>query len=124
MRIARHGPEAIPRNGPPDHADLARFWGRQREGEGKCREWKDHQISPASEGGLKEISRRVRPDKTHQKQNPTPGPRSPGGREGGRPDGPRGERGPGSGRDGGRKFFRRKKVCKFCVEKIDDRSEE
>ena len=28
--------------------------------------------------------------------------------------------GPGGGRgDGGRKFFRRKKVCKFCVEKID-----
>ena len=26
----------------------------------------------------------------------------------------------GAGRDsGGRKFFRRKKVCKFCVEKID-----
>ncbi len=42
----------------------------------------------------------------------------------GRPHGPRGdrERGPGGpGRDsGGRKFFRRKKVCKFCVEKIDD----
>ena len=30
--------------------------------------------------------------------------------------------GGGSGRDsgGGRKFFRRKKVCKFCVEKIDE----
>lgn len=25
----------------------------------------------------------------------------------------------GTGRDAGRKFFRRKKVCKFCVEKID-----
>ena len=34
-----------------------------------------------------------------------PGGRPPGGRPGG----------PG----GGRKFFRRKKVCKFCVEKID-----
>lgn len=31
------------------------------------------------------------------------------GREGGGPGGP-----------GGRKFFRRKKVCKFCVEKIDN----
>ena len=31
---------------------------------------------------------------------------SPGGRPGGRPG-------------GGRKFFRRKKVCKFCVERID-----
>ena len=35
-----------------------------------------------------------------------------------RPGGPRGPR-PG-GREGGpRKYFRRKKVCKFCVEKID-----
>jgi len=33
----------------------------------------------------------------------------------------RGPGGPGGGsRDGGRKFFRRKKVCKFCVEEIDD----
>jgi|ERR1700682_2411711 small subunit ribosomal protein S18 len=33
----------------------------------------------------------------------------------------RGPGGPGGGsRDGGRKFFRRKKVCKFCTEKIDD----
>jgi small subunit ribosomal protein S18 len=47
----------------------------------------------------------------------TPAPRP----QGGRPDGPRPDRGPGGGgRDGGRKFFRRKKVCKFCVEKIDD----
>jgi small subunit ribosomal protein S18 len=37
-----------------------------------------------------------------------------------RPQG-RPERGPGGPpREGGRKFFRRKKVCKFCVEKIDD----
>lgn len=45
--------------------------------------------------------------------------------------GPSPGRGPGSGprrgprpgggppREGGRKFFRRRKVCKFCVEKID-----
>jgi small subunit ribosomal protein S18 len=32
--------------------------------------------------------------------------------------GPRTSR-PGGPREGGRKFFRRKKVCKFCVEKID-----
>jgi len=38
------------------------------------------------------------------------GPR-PGGRPGAGPGGPR--------EGGGRKFFRRKKVCKFCVEKID-----
>jgi small subunit ribosomal protein S18 len=51
------------------------------------------------------------------------GPREGGPREGG--GGPRGPRpggrpgGPGGPREGGRKFFRRKKVCKFCVEKID-----
>ena len=39
------------------------------------------------------------------------GDRRPGGRG---PGGPGGSGGP-----GGRKFFRRKKVCKFCVEKID-----
>ena len=34
--------------------------------------------------------------------------------------GPRQGARPGGGRDsGGRKYFRRKKVCKFCVEKID-----
>ena len=43
-------------------------------------------------------------------QQSSSGPRPP--RPGGRPGGPR-EGG------GGRKFFRRKKVCKFCVEKID-----
>lgn len=40
----------------------------------------------------------------------------------GRPDrGPRGPRpgGQGGPREGGRKYFRRKKVCKFCVEKIE-----
>src|SRR5215475_5269287 len=39
-----------------------------------------------------------------------------------RPQGGRPERGPGGPprEGGGRKFFRRKKVCKFCVEKIDD----
>lgn len=48
-------------------------------------------------------------------------------REGGRPGGDRprfggGGRGPGGPREGGggRKFFRRKKVCKFCVERIED----
>src|SRR5581483_5449464 len=50
-------------------------------------------------------------------ERPAGGPRS-----GGYGGGPR--RGPGGGRPGGReggprKFFRRKKVCKFCVEKID-----
>jgi small subunit ribosomal protein S18 len=42
-------------------------------------------------------------------------PRRPGG-------GPGGDRGPGGpGGPGGKKqYFRRKKVCKFCIEKIDD----
>lgn len=40
-----------------------------------------------------------------------PSSSAPGGR------GPAGRSGPGG--PGGRKFFRRKKVCKFCVEKID-----
>jgi small subunit ribosomal protein S18 len=30
-----------------------------------------------------------------------------------------GRSGPGGPREAGRKFFRRKKVCKFCTEKID-----
>ena len=48
----------------------------------------------------------------------------PEGRSEGRPGGDRpqlGPRpgGPGGPREGGRKYFRRKKVCKFCVEKIE-----
>jgi small subunit ribosomal protein S18 len=50
-------------------------------------------------------------------------PRAGGFQGGGRPSGPRGPRPAGapggSGGSGGRKFFRRKKVCKFTVEKID-----
>jgi small subunit ribosomal protein S18 len=52
-----------------------------------------------------------------------PGPGGPGGPSGGPGGGPGGERRPGGrpgGGPGGRgKFFRRKKVCKFCTEKID-----
>jgi small subunit ribosomal protein S18 len=49
-----------------------------------------------------------------------PAPRSEGRSDGpgGRPSGP-GGRPAGPGGPGGRKFFRRKKVCKFCTEKID-----
>ena len=52
-------------------------------------------------------------------------PERPAGGERGGDRGPGGDRrgpsgrGPGGGREGGRKEFRRKKVCKFCVEKID-----
>ncbi len=50
--------------------------------------------------------------------------RPAGDRPSGGPGGSRGPGGPGRGPggpggSGGRKFFRRKKVCKFCVEKID-----
>jgi small subunit ribosomal protein S18 len=57
-------------------------------------------------------------DEVHQEAStPAAPPSAP--RPQGRPDRP--DRGPGGpGRDAGRKFFRRKKVCKFCVEKIDD----
>ncbi|MBZ5647804.1 MAG: 30S ribosomal protein S18 [Acidobacteriia bacterium] len=52
-----------------------------------------------------------------QTQAPQQRPRM-GGDRGPRPGGDRGPRS--GGREGGpRKFFRRKKVCKFCVEKID-----
>ncbi len=44
---------------------------------------------------------------------PAPAHAGPGG-----PRGPRPQRA-GGPREGGRKYFRRKKVCKFCVEKID-----
>ncbi|MGP0017194.1 MAG: 30S ribosomal protein S18 [Candidatus Sulfotelmatobacter sp.] len=50
-------------------------------------------------------------------------PRSSGGPGGDRPrfgGGGRGPGGPPREGGGGRKFFRRKKVCKFCVEKIED----
>jgi small subunit ribosomal protein S18 len=53
-------------------------------------------------------------DETTQQTSAAPAtsePRQGGGRPGGRPGG-------GPGREQ-RKYFRRKKVCKFCVEKID-----
>jgi small subunit ribosomal protein S18 len=62
--------------------------------------------------------------RTESSSAPSSAPSFGGG--GDRPD--RGERrppsrgGPGGGREGGpggRKYFRRKKVCKFCVEKIE-----
>jgi small subunit ribosomal protein S18 len=46
------------------------------------------------------------PQPSGRPERPERSERRPGGREGGGPGGPR-------------KYFRRKKVCKFCVEKID-----
>ncbi len=62
----------------------------------------------------------------HSSSGPSGGSSSGGHSSGGHsssggPGGPRPPRAPGAGGSGpgGRKFFRRKKVCKFCVEKID-----
>jgi small subunit ribosomal protein S18 len=52
----------------------------------------------------------------HQSSGPNSGGPSSGGPGGG---GPRGPGRPGGGPGGRGKFFRRKKVCKFCTEKID-----
>lgn len=49
---------------------------------------------------------------------PAPAAPAQGGGYQGSNSGPRPPR-PAGGGGGGRKFFRRKKVCKFCVEKID-----
>ena len=54
-------------------------------------------------------------DEVNQDSRETSRPQSRGGDRG-----DRGDRGGPGGRDQGRKFFRRKKVCRFCVEKIDD----
>ncbi len=51
-------------------------------------------------------------------QQPIPRPSGPsGGPREGRPSGPGG--GPPGGRRGKRQYFRKKKVCRFCVEKVD-----
>ena len=50
---------------------------------------------------------------------PRTGYQGQGGPRSGGPRGPRPAGAPGAGGPGGRKFFRRKKVCKFTVEKID-----
>ena len=59
-----------------------------------------------------------------QQQREGEGGRGPGRREGGpgggrREGGPGGPGGPGGARRGKRQYFRKKKVCKFCVEKMD-----
>ncbi len=67
------------------------------------------QAAPASEPVAAAPTSSPRP---YTPREGSSGPREGGG-GGARPAG----RGPGG--PGGRKFFRRKKVCKFCVEKID-----
>jgi small subunit ribosomal protein S18 len=61
------------------------------------------------------------PEATQSEFTPSPGAstgHAPGPRSGGRPGGGPGSR-PSGGPGGRGKFFRRKKVCKFCTEKID-----
>ena len=66
----------------------------------------DETKAPAASGGESRPSERSeRPDRGERSDR---GPRGP------RPGG-----GPGGPREGGRKYFRRKKVCKFCTEKIE-----
>ncbi|HXZ27362.1 MAG TPA: 30S ribosomal protein S18 [Terriglobales bacterium] len=60
----------------------------------------------------------TKPAATGEPAGPTAPARRPGGYGPGRRPGPGGRPG-GRGEGGPRKFFRRKKVCKFCVEKID-----
>src|SRR6195256_613281 len=89
-------------------------------------------MDPGKAGAMSE---RVEGMAEEQKQAPAPGgaPRREGGHGGGHGGpggghgGPRREGGPGGGGPGGpggrprgkRQYFRKKKVCKFCVEKMD-----
>src|SRR3977135_4290304 len=85
-------------------------------------------MDPGKAGAMSE---RVEGMAEEQKQAPAPGgaPRRGGGHggPGGGHGGPRREGGPGGGGPGGpggrprgkRQYFRKKKVCKFCVEKMD-----
>jgi small subunit ribosomal protein S18 len=78
------------------------------------------QPTSSTEGGQQQRSEGGAPQQ--REGGGAPQQRSYGGPRGPRPGGPggRGPGGPGGGRDSGpRKYFRRKKVCKFCVEKID-----
>jgi small subunit ribosomal protein S18 len=58
-------------------------------------------------------------DETTTPQSTSASTGAPSGERGPRPAGARPPRPAGPGGPGGRKFFRRKKVCKFTVEKID-----
>src|SRR5690349_18442976 len=68
---------------------------------------------PASEGAPREVREGSGPRR--EGGGPGSGPR----REGGPGGGPRREGGPGGPRRGKRQYFRKKKVCKFCVERMD-----
>jgi small subunit ribosomal protein S18 len=59
------------------------------------------------------------PQQPETPPSPAGAPRREGGGGGRREGGPGGPGGPGGRPRGKRQYFRKKKVCKFCVEKID-----
>src|SRR5690349_20492793 len=71
---------------------------------------------PSPEGAPREVREGGSPGGGPRREGgPGGGPR----REGGPGGGPRREGGPGGPRRGKRQYFRKKKVCKFCVERTD-----
>jgi len=71
---------------------------------------------PSPEGAPREVREGGSPGGGPRREGgPGGGPR----REGGPGGGPRREGGPGGPRRGKRQYFRKKKVCKFCVERMD-----
>ena len=97
--------------------------GGKKEKETMAEETSTATATPRAEGAATERPFGDRPDRPAGDRPDRPAgdrPDRPAGGPGGRGPGGRGPGGPGgSGGPGGRKFFRRKKVCKFCVEKID-----
>ena len=87
------------------------------------------QVQPAPAPAAREGGEAPAPARREGGEAPAParregghhaGPRREGGPGGGRREGgPGGPGGPGGARRGKRQYFRKKKVCKFCVEKMD-----
>jgi small subunit ribosomal protein S18 len=101
--------------------------GGKKEKETMAEETSTATATPRAEGAATERPSGDRPDRPAGDRPDRPAgdrpsgdrPDRPAGGPGGRGPGGRGPGGPGGSGPGGRKFFRRKKVCKFCVEKID-----
>jgi small subunit ribosomal protein S18 len=96
--------------------------GGKKEKETMAEETSTATATPRAEGAAPERPFGDRPDRPAGDRPDRPEgdrPDRPAGGPGGRGPGGRGPGGPGGSGPGGRKFFRRKKVCKFCVEKID-----
>jgi small subunit ribosomal protein S18 len=96
--------------------------GGKKEKETMAEETSTATATPRAEGAATERPFGDRPDRPAGDRPDRPAsdrPDRPAGGPGGRGPGGRGPGGPGGSGPGGRKFFRRKKVCKFCVEKID-----